>query len=119
MAKLNFAKIGTKAAGLTVGGVGAKFLVKKIAPNLDPKLKSIGAILIGAFLPEFLGPRSPFMGHIGDGMMTIGGTELVGGFVPALAGVDDEWDEDFDESIGAENEYELDEDEDNAIGDAG
>jgi len=119
MAKLNFMKIGTKAAGLAVGGVGAKFLVKKIAPNLAPKLKSIGAIVIGALLPDFLGRRNPFMQNIGDGMMTIGGTELVGGFVPALAGVDDEWEEGFDESIGAENEYDVDEDEDSAIGGGG
>jgi len=113
MAKLNFMKIGTKAAGLTVGGVGAKFLVKKVAPNIDPKLKSIGAILLGAFLPDFLGRRNPFMQNIGDGMMTIGGTELVGGFVPALAGPDDVWNQDFDESIGTED---IDEDQDNAIG---
>jgi len=116
MAKLNFMKIGTKAAGLTLGGVGAKFLVKKVAPNIDPKLKSIGAIVLGAFLPGVLGRRNPFMEQIGDGMMTIGGTELVGGFVPALAGVG-QYEQDFDESIGNENEYDVD--EDNAIGDAG
>jgi len=117
MAKLNFVKMGMKAAGLTAGGVGAKFLIKTVAPNLDPKLKSIGVIVAGAFLPDFLGKRDPFMAQLGDGMMTIGGTELVGGFVPALAGVGDEWEEGFDESIGNENEYDVD--EDNAIGDAG
>lgn len=118
--KLNFAKIGTKAAGLAVGGVGAKFLVNKVAPNLDPKLKNIGAVVMGALLPEFLGPRSPFMQDVGNGMMTIGGVGLVGGFVPALAGVDDDYDDDFDDSIGDENEYTVDDDDpDNAIGGEG
>ena len=120
MAKLNFVKIGTKAAGLAVGGVGAKFMVNKVAPNLDPKLKNIGAVIVGALLPEFLGKRSPFMQDVGNGMMTIGGVGLVGGFVPALAGVNDEWDEDFDESIGDEDEYDTDDDDDdNAIGSEG
>ncbi len=40
--KIDFGKILTDAAGLAAGGVGGKFIVKKIAPNLDPRLKCAG-----------------------------------------------------------------------------
>ncbi len=52
-------------------------------------------------------------------MMAIGGAELVGSFVPGMAGIYDEFDEDFDTSIGQDyyDEYDLeDEDSDSAIG---
>lgn len=113
--KLDFGKILTNAAGLAAGGIGGKFIVKKFAPNLDPRLKCAGIILAGAVLPEVAG-RTPMLANVGNGMMAIGGAELVGSFVPGLAGIYDEYDEDFDASLG-QDEYDLnDEDLDNAIG---
>ncbi len=117
--KLDFGKILTNTAGLAAGGVGGKLVIKKIAPNLDPKLKAIAVIALGAVLPE-MSRRSPMLASVGNGMAAVGGAELVGAFVPGLAGIYDEFD-DFDESIG-QDEYDLyednedNEDNDNAIG---
>ena len=116
--KLDFGKILTNAAGLTAGGIGGKVIVRKIAPNLDPKLKAAGVIVLGAVLPEVAG-RNPMLANVGNGMMAVGGAELVGALIPGLAGIYDEFGEDFDESIGQEEFEEFDEGEDNAIGDDG
>lgn len=118
--KIDFGKILTNTAGLAAGGICGKFIVKKIAPNLDPRLKCAGIILAGAIIPE-MAQRTPILANVGNGMMAIGGAELVGSFVPGLAGIYDDFDfeEDFDTSIGQEyyDEYDLnDEDLDNAIG---
>ncbi len=114
--KLNFKKIGVKAAGLGAGAVAARVLTKKVAANLNPKLKSAGVIVAGAMLPSFMG-RSQFLSDMGDGMMSVGASELIGNFVPGLAGIGEL--DDFDDSIGTEDAYmdDLDEDPDDAIGD--
>lgn len=97
--KIDFAKIGMKALGLGVGGVATK-LVDKIVPNLNPKIRSIAKVAVGALAPPFIAPRSPLVEHIGDGMITAGVMELAGDLIPGLAG--------FDDSIG--DEYIIDED---------
>ncbi len=102
-----------KAAGLGAGAVGAKVLISKVAPNMNPKLKSAGAIVLGALLPEFAG-RSQMMADVGAGIMAVGASELISGFVPGLAGIG-EVDPSFDDSVaGGEGEYFID-DDDNAI----
>jgi len=110
--KLDFGAILTKTAGLAAGGVGGKVLVKKVAANLDPKLKAIGVIAVGAVLPE-MAKRNPMLANVGNGMVAVGGAELVGTLVPAMAGIYDEFDDDFDESIA--EDYEEFDDEDSAI----
>lgn len=73
-------------AGLTVGALIAKN-VGKILPNLNPKVASAGKIALGVALPMFV--KSPLVKSIGNGMLAVGGVELIGSFVPALAGDDD------------------------------
>lgn len=111
--KLDFGGILTKAAGLAAGGVGGKLAVRKVAPNLDPKLKAAGVIAIGAVLPE-VSKRNPMLSNIGDGMIAVGGAELAGALIPGMAGIYDDFDDDFDDSLADEYE-DIDDDPDNAI----
>ena len=97
--KIDFAKIGMKAVGLGAGGIATK-LVDKIVPNLNPKIRSIAKVVVGAIAPPFIAPRNLLVEHIGDGMITAGVMELAGDLIPGLAG--------FDDSIG--DEYVIDED---------
>lgn len=73
-------------AGVTVGAIIAK-QVGKLLPNLNPKVAAAGKVALGVALPMFV--KSPIMKSIGNGMLAVGGVELVGSFVPALAGDDD------------------------------
>jgi hypothetical protein len=73
-------------AGLIGGALIAKQL-PKLLTSLDPKIMSAGVVVAGVMLPKFV--KSPLMKSVGDGMITVGGLQLVGSFVPALAGVDD------------------------------
>ena len=97
--KLDFAKIGMKAVGLGAGGVATK-VIDRILPNLNPKIRAIAKVAIGALAPPFIAPRSQLVEHIGDGMITAGVMELAGSLIPGLAG--------FDDTIG--DEYIIDED---------
>ena len=73
-------------AGITVGALLAK-QVGKLLPNLNPKLAAAGKVALGVALPMFV--KSPIMKSVGNGMLAVGGVELIGSFVPALAGDDD------------------------------
>jgi hypothetical protein len=73
-------------AGITVGALLAK-QVGKLLPNLNPKIASAGKVALGVALPMFV--KSPIMKSIGNGMLAVGGVELIGSFIPALAGDDD------------------------------
>lgn len=73
-------------AGITAGALLAK-QVGKLLPKLDPKIASAGKVALGVALPMFV--KSPIMKSIGNGMLAVGGVELIGSFVPALAGDDD------------------------------
>jgi len=73
-------------AGVTAGALVGKN-ISKVLPNLDPKIQAIAKIALGVALPKFM--KSPLMSGVGAGMIAIGGSELVGSFVPALAGTDD------------------------------
>jgi len=116
MARINFGQIAMKAAGLGAGAVAGKLVVTKVAPNMNPAIKNAALVVLGAVGPGFLGRRNQLFEKIGDGMIAVGVQGLVGGFVPALAGIGEEYLEDFDTSIGEEDEYVYgDDDEDNAI----
>lgn len=71
--------------GLAAGAIVAKQLNKVL--KFDPKILAAGKVALGIALPKFL--KSPLMANVGNGMVAVGATELVGAFVPALAGTDD------------------------------
>jgi hypothetical protein len=73
-------------AGLTLGAVLGK-QVGKFLPSLDSRLTAVGTIVLGAFLPKI--SSTPLVRGIGNGMIAIGGSQLLGGFVPALGATDD------------------------------
>lgn len=73
-------------AGLTIGAVLAR-QVGKLVPTLDSKIQAIGKIALGVALPNFI--KTPIVKGIGNGMIAIGGAELIGGFVPGLGAADD------------------------------
>ena len=72
--------------GIIAGALIAK-QVGKLLPNLNPKISAAGKVALGVALPMFI--KSPFVKSIGNGMLAVGGVELIGSFVPALAGDDD------------------------------
>jgi hypothetical protein len=71
--------------GIVAGAVVAKQLNKML--KFDPKILAAGKIVAGVALPKFV--KNPLMAGIGQGMIAIGGMELVGSFVPALGATDD------------------------------
>lgn len=65
------------AAGLIIGSAAARVLTSspKILPNLDPKIKSVGVLVLGAFFPKLL--KGGLGKSIGDGMIAAGGLGLL------------------------------------------
>jgi hypothetical protein len=65
------------AAGLIVGAAAARVLTSspKILPNLDPKIKSVGVLAIGAFFPQLV--KGSLGVAIGNGMVAAGGLGLL------------------------------------------
>ena len=75
---------------VTVGGLAAGAIVAKQLNKIlkfDAKILAAGKVALGIALPKFV--KSPLMANVGNGMVAVGATELVGAFVPALAGTDD------------------------------
>jgi hypothetical protein len=72
-------------AGVVAGAVIAKQLNKVL--KFDAKILAAGKIALGVMLPKFV--KNPLINGIGQGMIAIGGTELVGSFIPALGATDD------------------------------
>lgn len=105
--KMNFKKIGMKAAGGATGGVAGK-MVNKFLPNLNPKLRAGLKIIAGAAIPEFM-PKNAFVGDMGVGMIAIGAAELVEELAPALvsgvAGKDDGLGAIDDETFTIDTDY--------------
>ena len=71
--------------GLAAGAIVAKQLNKVL--KFDARILAAGKIALGVALPRMA--KSPLMASVGNGMIDVGATELVGSFVPALAGADD------------------------------
>lgn len=89
--KFDFKKIGMKVAGVGAGAVAARFADKPLT-NMNPKIRSIGKILVGAILPE-LAPKSPMVDHVGCGMLAVGAADLfVTMTVQTLSGVGEAYD---------------------------
>jgi len=72
-------------AGVVAGAVIAKQLNKVL--KFDAKILAAGKIALGVMLPKFV--KNPLINGVGQGMIAIGGTELVGSFIPALGQTDD------------------------------
>lgn len=71
--------------GLAAGAILAKQLNKVL--KFDARILAAGKVVLGVALPKFA--KTPMVKSIGQGMIAVGATELVGSFVPALAGADD------------------------------
>jgi hypothetical protein len=75
---------------MTVGGLAAGAIVAKQLNKVlkfDAKILAAGKVALGIALPKFI--KSPIMSSVGNGMIAVGATELIGSFVPMLAGTDD------------------------------
>jgi hypothetical protein len=72
-------------AGVVAGAVIAKQLNKFL--KFDAKILAAGKIVTGVMLPKFI--KNPLVNGIGQGMIAVGGAELVGSFVPSLGAADD------------------------------
>ena len=71
--------------GLAAGAIAAKQLNKIL--KFDARILAAGKVALGVALPKMV--KNPFIASVGNGMVAVGATELVGSFVPALAGADD------------------------------
>lgn len=74
-----------EVGGLALGAIAAKQLNKFL--KFDNRILAAGKVALGVALPKFA--KTPLMKSVGQGMIAVGATELVGSFVPALAGTDD------------------------------
>lgn len=102
----------TTIGGIAAGAIVAKQLNKML--KFDAKILAAGKVALGVALPKFI--KSPLMNSVGNGMIAVGATELVGAFVPSLGAADDVvllsgLDEigEFDEVSGLDEIGELDE----------
>jgi len=75
----------TTIGGIAAGAIVAKQLNKML--KFDAKILAAGKVALGVALPRFV--KSHIMASVGQGMIAVGATELVGSFVPMLAGTDD------------------------------
>ena len=74
----------------TVGGIAAGAIVAKQLNKIlkfDAKILAAGKVALGIALPKFI--KNPLMTSVGNGMIAVGATELVGAFVPSLGATDD------------------------------
>ena len=70
-----------KAATLVAGGVVASIVTNKLTMIADTRIRAAIPVLVGIFLS---GNKNKMLSGIGDGMVTIGGTKLIGGFLPNM-----------------------------------
>jgi hypothetical protein len=113
MAKLNVKSM-TKALtqrglGSAVGGAASMAVNKVIPASINPKLRGIGKIVLGAILPE-LAPKSKLLDYAGAGFTGVAGAELAGELIPALK-------EGAVKGIGNDSAYVIDEDSAQVSGD--
>lgn len=93
--KFNVADVAMKIAGVGAGAVAAKAINKPLG-NLNPNIKGLLKLVAGAALPMV--SKSEFVGNVGNGMIAVGASEIIGGAVPALSGV-------LDQGIGDYGSY--------------
>lgn len=71
--------------GLAAGAILAKQLNKML--KFDARILAAGKVVLGVALPKFV--KTPIVKSVGQGMIAVGATELIGGFIPALGATDD------------------------------
>lgn len=73
--------------GVVGGAVAAKFVTAQTLPNLDSRIKAAGVVALGALvMPRVL--KGEMGKAIGAGMIAVGGSNLIGAFIPALGAVE-------------------------------
>ena len=96
--KFDFKAIAMDALALSGGAAAAgiidSMLLSKMAGgNLDPKIKALIKIAAGAIIPPMIakGKSAKFFDRFGDGIVTIGGYQLLHsvlpGQIPAISGI--------------------------------
>ena len=76
----------TQVLGITAGAIVAK-KVDTFLPKLDSNVRNAAKVALGVALPMFV--KSPLMASVGQGMIAVGASSLVGGLVPALGATDE------------------------------
>jgi len=105
--KINFTKVLVEAGALGAGGVAAKLVGTKVLPNIDPKLKNLGLMVIGIVGPSLMGggAKGEFVRNVGKGITAVAAANLVGEFLPGLTGLGDLNDFNPDKVIAGEETY--------------
>lgn len=83
----NLKKSVGKTLPIVGGAIGARF-IKNIAGKMiaNDKIKAAAPLVAGILL---MGAKSETMKGVGAGMVAVGGADLVGTFIPSLAGIED------------------------------
>jgi hypothetical protein len=136
MAKLNMKKIQDSLVnrGLAgaAGGAVAQFVGDKLPASINPMVKNVGTVVLGAIIPE-LSPKTKFLEGAGAGMAGVGGANLLKSMMSGAAaksevnGLEDEgWTEtapihglpmdDDDDMNGIGDKYEVDDEDDDING---
>jgi hypothetical protein len=76
----------TQILGITAGAIIAK-KVDSLLPNLNPTVRNAAKVALGVALPMVT--KVPLMASVGQGMIAVGASSLVGGLVPALGATDE------------------------------
>lgn len=73
--------------GIVGGAIAAKFVTAKVLPNLDARIKSAGVIALGALVfPRIV--KGELGKAIGNGMVAVGGANLVSEFIPGIGAME-------------------------------
>jgi hypothetical protein len=133
MAKLNMKRIQdaliNRGAAGAAGGAVAQFVGDKLPATVNPMVKNIGTILVGAIVPE-LSPKTKFLEGAGAGMAGVGGANLLKSMMSGTAaksenvnGLEDEgWTPinglpmDDDADMNGTGEFTTDDDDDDVHG---
>lgn len=91
--KFDFKKIAMNTLALSGGaaasGIVDGMLLSKV--STDPKIQGLIKIGAGALIPSFIGKGNEFIEKFGEGMVTIGGYQLLHavlpGQIPAISGI--------------------------------
>jgi len=71
----------TKAATLVGGGVVASIVTNKLTMIADVRIRAAIPVALGIFLA---GNKNKMVAGLGEGMVAVGGTKLVGAFLPNM-----------------------------------
>lgn len=85
MAKINFKKVASRVAGVAAGTVAGDIAAARVAPNMNPIIKGVALIAVGAMMPEFAGKKGgELVQGLGDGIVASGARVLGQRFLPGM-----------------------------------